>query len=963
MTKTRLLSLIAAGVAAMLLLWPSLLAAQPNCQLKWDPDATPIMALAGSWCASTKVSSGTLSVPGTWYNKQLAGEKIPNTTSVLYRLHVLHPEINTPLAMRLPRPYDSYRLSVNGRIVLATGDFSAHGEAARYPHYAQFLAEGRETKIEVEVRNQQFIAGGMRSPPLFGEADLIQDQRSRSLAIQGFQSGLLILMAFMQFAQFASARRAYTAQLFFGLTCLSVAIFSGLGGEHWLSVLLSHWNLAPDLWLRWAMIPLAILGLAEFSALLFPAEFHRWPRLAWRLLSASFLLACIVVEGRLLAQLFWAMEALALVMSGYVLISTLRAALHKRPNARSLTAVYGVLFITVMHDIVVDFNGQYLGNLGPTGMVLCLVWQGLLLARNNARAYRQSVELVQQLEQAEAIKDEFLANTSHELRTPLQTIIGLAGVDSQAEDQRGHHSRLIADTARRLALLVDDLMDLTRMRHQGMNIHPEPVGLHAELSTLGQLFSPVIRHRDLRIDIDLKSPELAVMADPKRLRQVLYNLLGNAVKFTASGHISLYACPCEQGIRIGVRDTGPGMSATQLLHAQQRYHQGSIASEGVGLGLPISHGILHAHGSALEISSSPGQGTDCHFVLSATQTPTHSTNAHSTNAHIANVPSTGPRDLEQSGHNLSPAPNDDYILVLDDDGCVLDTIAQLISSLKHRVLTESRVREALAVIEQRPPALLILDLMMPEASGFELLELLRQRYSPSHLPILVLSARGAEADQQRALLLGANDFLLKPCEPLELCNRAEAQLALRDNYRRRWMQRLEAQEQDQVIDELLLGDRPIVVTTTGGEQLCANDAGKQLMASGREQPELNLPLQGQRRLLLWPNPAPANSPRELLVATLQEAIRRWEATGRNRIQLAEQSTQWRVQLDGSTARSRTFDRYTSLSSLPKRPSVDRVINTARFVEKQLSPSSIELQTLLARLEALRSANPHIFIAP
>lgn len=920
-------------------------------------------ALAGQWCAQSGDASGQLNVPGTWHNTRLAEARVPGDAEVHYRLTVNHGELDRALAIRLPRPYDSYRLRVNGRELLATGRYSASGHDERYPHYAQFYASGDQSLIEVDVANQQFIAGGMRSPPILGLADDMYEWRARELAIEGFQSGLLVLMAFIQLGQFAAARRVYAAQLFFGLTCLSVAVFSSLGGEQWLSLLLAPWYLAPDLHLRWAMIPLAILGLSEFSAQLFPDEFHRRPRQYWRAITVVFLLGSLLLPSRPLAVLFWAMESAALLMSGYILFATFRAARQRRPGALSLTAVYGILFITVMRDIVVDFQGQYLGNLGPTGMVVCLVWQGLLLARHNARAHKRSMELVQQLEQAEAVKDEFLANTSHELRTPLQTIIGLAGLDSQTQDQRGRNAGLIGDTARRLALLVDDLMDLTRMRHQGIQVQPMAVSLRGEFETLQQLFSPVIRHRDLEIRLALPADDLYVMADPKRLRQVLYNLLGNAVKFTPAGEICLYAKAQTEvqtpggELRIGVRDTGPGMDSKQLRLARQRYQQGELASEGVGLGLPISHGILHAHGSALEIDSTPGKGTDCHFALPQAEATASPSVSPMENA----IPAPRPAPVIEQTVDQSSPPDEDYILVLDDDGCILETVAQLLAPLEHPVLTESRIDQALSLIDSRVPALLILDLMMPEASGFEVLELLRQRYSATHLPILVLSARQAESDQQRALLLGANDFLVKPCEPLELCNRAAGQLALRDNYRRRWMRRLEQQEQDQIISELLNSERPVVVSNTHGEQLLSNEAGRLAMNEGIEQAELNLPLQGQRRLLLWPEKSAQHSPRDLLVALLQEAIKLWEDAGHSRLHLAEHSGQWRVQLDGSTARSRTFDRYTALSSLPKRPNVDRVISTARFVEQQLNAPGIELQNLLERVEALRTANPRVFI--
>ena len=105
-----------------------------------------------------------------------------------------------------------------------------------------------------------------------------------------------------------------------------MAVFSSLGGEQWLSLLLAPWHLAPDLHLRWAMIPLAILGLSEFSAQLFPDEFHRRPRQYWRAITVVFLLGSLLLPSRPLAVLFWAMESAALLMSGYILFATFRAA-------------------------------------------------------------------------------------------------------------------------------------------------------------------------------------------------------------------------------------------------------------------------------------------------------------------------------------------------------------------------------------------------------------------------------------------------------------------------------------------------------------------------------------------------------------------------------------------------------------------------------------------------------------
>ncbi len=851
-----------------------------GCQLKWHPSQQSSIPLNALWCAEQETGSGQLDVPSLWINQSLSEQPISTTGELRYRLSVHHGELTAEtLGLRVPRPYDSMRVVIDGSEALTTGDYSEAGERARRPHYLWFTPKGPSTELEIWVSNRRFVSGGLREAPVLGFADALQSSRVQRLAFEAFQSGLLFLMAFIQFFQFAQQRHGQQAGLYFGITSFCIALFAGTGGEHWINYGLLPLGFDPELSFRWALMAVCAWAMAEYIRRLYPEVASPLILAISRITVAVFLLACLLAPPRPLAFMFWGFEAILLVIAGYFMWTLYLAARRGLPDARIFLAFYALLYVGISHDVVVDYLGLYNGNLAPTAMVICLIAQGLVLSRQNAQAHHRAAALVEQLRSAEKVKDEFLANTSHELRTPLQSIIGLSELEPNGAGQNDQRYQLIGDTARRLSLLVDDLMDLTRMQHEDIVLEPEVVDIASELNTIRALFLPIVRHRELSLQVASASG-LKVRADRRRLRQVLYNLMGNAVKFTDRGEIWLSAETDGNSVIISVCDSGPGMSAEELALATQRYVKGLQKAEGVGLGLAITQGLLEAHGSRLRLHSRKGQGTVASFhlprvliadtILTADESPTAE-------------PSDAPPQISQG------TPDERYILVLDDDGSVLYTLGQLLEPLGVPLRLESHADKAFAHIEHQAPALMLLDLMMPGISGFDVLRQLREQYDTDQLPIVVLSARGQDKDQRLALQLGANDYLIKPCDGEELKHRLGLQLAL-----------------------------------------------KEARSAASEPPSIELP----------------EEPRDLLVATMARALECWQADGHNRTALAELCGQWRVQLDGSTARARTMDKYLSLSSLPKRPNVDKVLQTARYVVEH---SAAEDESLRAMIEALTLA--------
>lgn len=862
-----------------------------TCQLNWQPEQQSSIDLNTAWCAKSASRQGTLALPSLWLHQQMDGKDLPLTGELHYHLTIRHGELGKQtLALRVPRPYDSYKVYINQDLKLSTGDFSETGERARRPHYLLFPTVGDATHIELRVRNHRFVSGGVRDAPVLGLADELLAKRLRNIVFEAFQSGLLLLMAVIQFFQFAQQRRGHQVGLYFGITAFSIAVFAGLGGEHWLNYGLVHWGIDPELSFRWALMATGAWAMVEYLLRLYPQVTNRKVVVFSRVTVGVFLLACLFLPARPLAFLFWGFEAVLLIIAGYFIWVLLQAARQSLPDAKIFLSFYALLYVGIAHDITSDYLGLYSGNLAPVCMVICLIAQGLVLSRQNAQAHLRSEALVSELQRAEKIKDEFLANTSHELRTPLQSIIGLTEADA-AEHK---HAQLIGDTARRLALLVDDLMDLTRMQHDEIILEKSYVDIESELQTIRSLFVPILRHRELEIYVHVHPQGIQLEADRQRLRQILFNLVGNAVKFTDRGEITLLVesdAEREDSATISVCDTGKGMSPEELINARQRYVKGGGSHTGVGLGLAITQGLLEAHGSHLNIESKPKQGTTASFRLPCV------VNNKPEFAAVKKTAISAANDSEKVSGNTGGTPNEPYILVLDDDGTVLITLAQLLAPLKYPMRLESHADHALTHIRHRLPTVLLLDLMMPATSGFELLRSLREQYNNDELPIIVLSARGQEKDQQLALQLGANDYLVKPCEGEELNHRVGLQLALKD-----------ARAQAKQVSER------------------------------------------------------SNDPRSLLVELMVCALDRSQRAGLNRTALAELSGQWRVQLDGSTARARTMDKYLSLSSLPKRPNVQKVLRTAHYVNQQLQTPDEQLHALIGEVQRRLQANKASFQA-
>ena len=338
-------------------------------------------------------------------------------------------------------------------------------------------------------------------------------------------------------------------------------------------------------------------------------------------------------------------------------------------------------------------------------------------------------------------KDQFITTLSHELRTPLTPV--LAAVSALTAHGSGRPSRHVLQMIQRNvvaeARLIDDLLDAARIRTGKLSLRVEAVDLH---EVVEQAVEVLGGQHHLPVDVSLEAPLHHVSGDPGRLRQVFWNLLGNAVKFTpAGGRITVRSWNREGAIRVEVSDTGMGIPAELMRRLFRPFEQGPRrATGGLGLGLAIARGLAELHEGSI-VAASAGTGTGARFVVELPTAP----------APAAHRETTGPP---------AAAAVHRRILLVEDHADTSASLSELLAAEGYEVQTADTAASALAVDLDKID-LIVSDLGLPDRTGHELMRELRAR---RRVPAIALSGFGTEADAQASAEAGFSLHLTKPID-------------------------------------------------------------------------------------------------------------------------------------------------------------------------------------------------------
>ena len=402
--------------------------------------------------------------------------------------------------------------------------------------------------------------------------------------------------------------------------------------------------------------------------------------------------------------------------------------------------------------------------IGGAATILLLLFGSYLLYRNR-QSQKEIVikeEYIGKLQHIDKLKDQFLANTSHELRTPLNGIIGLAeslvdGVAGKLPPAARYNLNMISASGKRLANLVNDILDFSKLRNEDIALQLKPTDLTGLVEVVLALSRPLAQDKGLEILNEINDQTPIINADENRVQQILLNLVGNAIKFTDKGTIKIHATPTENWLSITVTDTGIGIPEDKFDTIFQSFQQadGSTARTygGTGLGLSVTKQLVELHGGTITVASEVGKGSAFTFTLplssvsrDALQEDDHSSDS----AMVQHLD----QDIENQANTASMAPttinqnNDTAILVVDDEPVNRQVLQNHLQLAGYNVVQAADGPEALEKIKLQYPAfnLVLLDIMMPRMSGYEVCREIRATFPTTELPVVMLTAKNRIAD-------------------------------------------------------------------------------------------------------------------------------------------------------------------------------------------------------------------------
>lgn len=376
------------------------------------------------------------------------------------------------------------------------------------------------------------------------------------------------------------------------------------------------------------------------------------------------------------------------------------------------------------------------------------------------KAIEASLQLAKKTaEEATQAKSRFLANMSHEIRTPLNAVLGYSQLlitDTQLSPQQQERMQSILNAGQRLLHLINDILDLSKIEAGVLHLRNDYFDLHHELTDIISIMREKAKAKGLELISDIKLPSPAIIkSDRHKLGQVILNLLGNAIKFTHEGSITINAKHDGEELIIEIIDTGAGISAQELQSLFSAFKQGRAGEEsgGTGLGLVISRHIAESLGGDISLSSEPQKGTSALLRL-----PIHFEHE----VQLKNETILENAKLAQGEHCT--------VLVVEDDPASRNLLVNLLINMGCQVHQATNGKEGLAQAKAQKPDIIFTDIRMPEMTGSELLIELRKIYAKIDLPVVAVSASSLEHERNFYLAEGFHEFIGKPYQFSEIYN-------------------------------------------------------------------------------------------------------------------------------------------------------------------------------------------------
>lgn len=640
--------------------------------------------------------------------------------------------------------------------------------------------------------------GGDLHPPInLWEKDAFVEKTQMEFTLLGIFYGMIVVMVFYNlFLYFGLRLKSYLYYvIIITFSLLGKLSINGLGYQYlWPNH--PQWNLvSTPVW-----VSLACIFILIFTRTFLDVDEYlpKYKNIAYGLMGLN---ALVIVS--LLFSYYFALNLMlvtTMLTFATVLITALICLGRGARQARFFIVgwiifLHGV-FITILEraailpfTIVTEYAGQAALTIEVVLLSLALADKFKIIQEEKEQAEELAREnqtlALENLKKADELKDEFLAITSHELRTPLYGMVGIAeslrdGVAGEVTPNMREQLNMVINSGNRLTHLVNDILDFSQLKHETLELSREAVHLRGVADIVCAICKPLIKTKPVKLVNKIESNLPAIYGDPNRLQQIFYNLIGNAIQYTVAGEITMSATLVGKYVRVSVSDTGKGISREEQEQIFEPFQQldASLSRSvgGVGIGLNITKRLVDLHDGKIELESEKGKGTAFHVFL-----PIHKGEVK----HIEQEEEAAlALDTYEETESIVTIPNyyvkqKAKVIIADDEPVNLQVLMNKLSLEGYDIFTALNGEQVLAIMEREVIDLVILDIMMPNMSGYEVCRRLREKYTLMELPILMLTAKNQLHDIVASFEAGANDYLVKPCDKQELLARVKTLVEVR----------------------------------------------------------------------------------------------------------------------------------------------------------------------------------------
>ena len=698
-----------------------------------------------------------------------------------YRLKVIvKPNNNELLSLKIPRLLNSYKMWINGQLLSSYGVVTTtpDGNGKTRPTIISFNNTSDKIDIVIQMSNYIEKRGGIPSSFTLGTSNNIQHINTLNTVKDAFLFGLIFIMGCYHLILFLFYRKDI-APLLLSILCFAVATRTVVSEE---CLLLQFFSISTSthFCLTHFSMAIAVIAISGFFYMLFPKEFNKYILGFFVTGHVCFMICMLIFSSVTPIALLTSFYIFTILNGFFILFVVIIAVFRKRENSIVMLIGSSIFLILFVSDIFRAIQIINIPSLSPFALSIFLFTQSVVLARKFTNAFKSNERLNDKLMAIDKLKDEFLANTSHELLTPLNGIIGLAdsltdGIAGNLPQKALTNMKMISASGKRLANIIHDILDFSKLKNHDILLYRKNVELKQVVELVLTISRPLIKDRLLELKNMIPENLPYIWVDENRLQQILYNLIGNAIKFTPEGWINVYATEKNDFVEITVEDTGIGIPKDKFDMIFKSFEQidssKSLEFGGAGLGLSITKHQVELHGGKIWVESVPGKGSKFIFTIPVSTNK----NAEETSAIPAIIMNN--TDTDQPVHNCNN--HKPSILVVDDEVVNLQIMFDLLTLQNYFVLAASSGLEAIQLTKDHEFDLVLLDVMMPKMSGYEVCRFLRKKYTIFELPIIMLTSKNTTIDILAGFEAGANDYLLKPFNRQELVARVQTLVNLK----------------------------------------------------------------------------------------------------------------------------------------------------------------------------------------